>query len=138
MLLLSHEWSRAAHDCAWLCKHAPAHYVVRLLKSCQHGCGSRLTCVLHCTVSSCRSRVGACCAEGVHTYAGSETGIRPDEIDILVTNCSIYCPTPSLASMLVNKFKMRQDVQSYHLGGMGCGNGVMALGLIKDLLQVNR
>jgi len=65
-----------------------------------------------------------------------QTGIRPDEIDILVTNCSIYCPTPSLASMLVNTFKMRQDIQSYHLGGMGCGNGVMALGLIKDLLQV--
>lgn len=63
-------------------------------------------------------------------------GIQPEEIDILVTNCSIYCPTPSLASMLVNKFKLRQDVQAYHLGGMGCGNGVMAMGLIKDLLQV--
>lgn len=55
-----------------------------------------------------------------------------------MTNCSIYCPTPSLASMLVNKFKLRQDVQAYHLGGMGCGNGVMALGLLKDLLQVSR
>ena len=65
-------------------------------------------------------------------------GIRPEEIDILVTNCSIYCPTPSLASMLVNKFKLRRDIQSYHLGGMGCGNGVMALGLIKDLLQVGQ
>jgi 3-ketoacyl-CoA synthase len=65
-------------------------------------------------------------------------GIQPEEIDILVTNCSIYCPTPSLASMLVNKFKLRQDVQAYHLGGMGCGNGVMAMGLIKDLLQVRR
>jgi predicted naringenin-chalcone synthase len=65
-------------------------------------------------------------------------GIRPQEIDILVTNCSIYCPTPSLASMLVNHFKMRQDIQSYHLGGMGCGNGVMALSLIRDLLQVRR
>lgn len=63
-------------------------------------------------------------------------GIRPQDIDILVTNCSIYCPTPSLASMLVNHFKLRQDVQSYHLGGMGCGNGVMALSLIRDLLQV--
>ena len=36
--------------------------------------------------------------------------------------------------MLVNQFKFRQDVQSYHLGGMGCGNGVMAIGLLKDLL----
>ena len=38
--------------------------------------------------------------------------------------------------MLVNHFKFRQDVQSYHLGGMGCGNGVMALSLLRDLLQV--
>jgi 3-ketoacyl-CoA synthase len=68
--------------------------------------------------------------------AAAAAGIRPQEIDILVTNCSIYCPTPSLASMLVNHFKMRQDIQSYHLGGMGCGNGVMALSLIRDLLQV--
>ena len=38
--------------------------------------------------------------------------------------------------MLVNKFKLRRDVQSYHLGGMGCGNGVVAVGLIRDLLKV--
>jgi 3-ketoacyl-CoA synthase len=68
--------------------------------------------------------------------AAAAAGIHPQQIDILVTNCSIYCPTPSLASMLVNQFKMRQDIQSYHLGGMGCGNGVMALSLIRDLLQV--
>lgn len=73
-----------------------------------------------------------------HSRARCCAGIEPEQIDILVTNCSIYCPTPSLASMLVNKFKLRQDVQAYHLGGMGCGNGVMALGLLKDLLQVGR
>jgi hypothetical protein len=28
-----------------------------------------------------------------------------------VTCCSIFCPTPSLASMLVNKFKLRSDIQ---------------------------
>lgn len=38
--------------------------------------------------------------------------------------------------MLVNHFKFRSNIQSYHLGGMGCGNGVMAIGLIRDLLQV--
>eukprot|EP00879_Flechtneria_rotunda_P028867 GHRR01031100.1.p1 GENE.GHRR01031100.1~~GHRR01031100.1.p1 ORF type:complete len:243 (-),score=83.47 GHRR01031100.1:164-892(-) len=65
----------------------------------------------------------------------AKTGLRATDIDILVTNCSIYCPTPSLSSMLVNHFKFRSDIQSYHLGGMGCGNGVMAIGLIRDLLQ---
>jgi hypothetical protein len=46
-------------------------------------------------------------------------GMKPTDVDILVTCTSIFCPTPSLASMLVNRFKMRTNVQSYHLGGMG-------------------
>jgi hypothetical protein len=63
-------------------------------------------------------------------------GIKPEQIDILITNCSIFCPTPSLASMLINKFKFRRDVQSYNLGGMGCSIGVIAIGLVRDMLQV--
>lgn len=54
----------------------------------------------------------------------------------MVTSASIFCPTPSLASMLINKVKLRSDIQSYHLGGMGCSNGVVGVGLIRDLLQV--
>ena len=72
------------------------------------------------------------------TAAAATTGLRPSDIDILITNCSIFCPTPSLASMLINRFKFRTDIQSYHLGGMGCGNGVMAIGLLRDILQVSR
>lgn len=66
-----------------------------------------------------------------------KSGLRPTDIDILITNTSIFCPTPSLSSMIVNHFKMRADVQSYHLGGMGCSNGVLAIGLVKDLLLVS-
>ncbi len=40
-----------------------------------------------------------------------QTGIRPKDIDILITTCSIYCPTPSMASMVVNAFGMRKDIQ---------------------------
>ena len=40
-------------------------------------------------------------------------------VDILVVNCSLFCPTPSLSAMIVNSFQMRSDVQSYNLGGMG-------------------
>jgi predicted naringenin-chalcone synthase len=40
--------------------------------------------------------------------------------------------------MVVNHFGMRPDVQSYHLGGMGCSNGVVAVNLVKDLLRVSR
>jgi len=63
------------------------------------------------------------------------TGLKPKEVDILVVNCSLFCPTPSLTSMIVNKYKMRQDIQSYNLGGMGCSAGVIAVHLAKDLLQ---
>jgi hypothetical protein len=40
--------------------------------------------------------------------------------------------------MLVNHFKFRHDIESYSLGGMGCGNGVIGIGLLKNLLQVRR
>jgi hypothetical protein len=33
------------------------------------------------------------------------------DVDVLVTTCSIFCSTPSLGSMLINKFRMRPDVQ---------------------------
>ena len=28
--------------------------------------------------------------------------------------------------------------QAYHLGGMGCSNGVVGINMIRDLLQVDR
>jgi 3-ketoacyl-CoA synthase len=70
------------------------------------------------------------------TLSLSIAGIKPEQVDILITNCSIFCPTPSLASMLINKFKFRRDIQSYNLGGMGCSIGVVAIGLVRDMLQV--
>lgn len=39
--------------------------------------------------------------------------------------------------MLVNMFKMREDVQAYSLGGMGCGNGVIGIQLVRDMLQAH-
>jgi 3-ketoacyl-CoA synthase len=71
-----------------------------------------------------------------HLCSFCGAGLQPKDIDIIVTTCSIFCPTPSITSMLVNHFGMRTDVQSYHLGGMGCSNGVVAVNLINDLLKV--
>jgi 3-ketoacyl-CoA synthase len=61
-------------------------------------------------------------------------GLKPTDIDILITNTSIYCPTPSIASMCVNMFRMREDVQAYHMGGMGCAMGVVGLNMVRDML----
>jgi 3-ketoacyl-CoA synthase len=63
------------------------------------------------------------------------TGLTPRDIDILVVNCSLFNPTPSLSAMVVNHFKMRGDIISYNLAGMGCSAGVIAIGLAQRLLR---
>merc|ERR1719223_1601756 len=60
---------------------------------------------------------------------------HPKEIDILVINCSLFSPTPSLCAMVISKFGLRQDIQSFNLSGMGCGASLISIGLAKDLLQ---
>eukprot|EP01101_Sappina_pedata_P012965 TRINITY_DN929_c0_g1_i1.p1 TRINITY_DN929_c0_g1~~TRINITY_DN929_c0_g1_i1.p1 ORF type:complete len:535 (+),score=187.55 TRINITY_DN929_c0_g1_i1:103-1707(+) len=64
--------------------------------------------------------------------------ISPTDIDILVVNCSLLCPTPSLSSIVVNHFRMRSNILSFNLGGMGCSAGVLALDLAKDMLKVHK
>jgi len=46
------------------------------------------------------------------------THVAPHEVSILVVNCSLFCPTPSLSAMLVNRFGFRSDVQTFNLGGI--------------------
>lgn len=59
----------------------------------------------------------------------------PKEIDILVINCSLFSPTPSLCALVASKFGMRSDVQTYNLSGMGCSASLISINLAKDLLQ---
>ncbi|KAH9692993.1 3-ketoacyl-CoA synthase 4 [Citrus sinensis] len=65
----------------------------------------------------------------------SNTNVNPKDIGILVVNCSLFNPTPSLSAMIVNKYRLRGNIRSYNLGGMGCSAGVIAVDLAKDLLQ---
>lgn len=64
--------------------------------------------------------------------------LDPKAIDLLVVNCSLFNPTPSLSAMLVNKYKMRSSILTYNLSGMGCSAGLISIDLAKDLLQVHR
>ncbi|KAD6454200.1 hypothetical protein E3N88_08906 [Mikania micrantha] len=66
------------------------------------------------------------------------TKINPKDIGILVVNCSLFNPTPSLSSMIINKYKLRGNIKTFNLGGMGCSAGVIAVDLAKDMLQVHR
>ncbi|PIA45117.1 hypothetical protein AQUCO_01700571v1 [Aquilegia coerulea] len=67
----------------------------------------------------------------------AKTGVKAKDIGILVVNCSLFNPTPSLSAMLVNHYKLRGNIVSYNLGGMGCSAGLISIDLAKQLLQVH-
>ena len=58
------------------------------------------------------------------------------QIDIVMVSCSCYAPTPSMAAAIVNKFRMRKDVLTYHLAGMGCSSSLICIDMAKRLLKV--
>ncbi|CAI9286756.1 unnamed protein product [Lactuca saligna] len=65
----------------------------------------------------------------------NSTKINPKNIGILVVNCSLFNPTPSLSSMIVHRYKLRGNIKTFNLSGMGCSAGVIAVDLAKDMLQ---
>ncbi|KAG7537194.1 Thiolase-like [Arabidopsis suecica] len=64
--------------------------------------------------------------------------LSPRSIDILITNCSLHSPSPSLSAMVINKFHMRSNIKSFNLSGMGCAAGILSVGLANDLLKVHQ
>ncbi|KAK7388750.1 hypothetical protein VNO78_23577 [Psophocarpus tetragonolobus] len=67
----------------------------------------------------------------------AKTSVKPKDIGILIVNCSLFNPTPSLSAMIVNHYRLRGNIKSYNLGGMGCSAGLISIDLAKDLLQAN-
>ncbi|KAL9265408.1 3-ketoacyl-CoA synthase 11-like protein [Drosera capensis] len=67
----------------------------------------------------------------------AKTNVKPKDIGILVVNCSLFNPTPSLSAMVVNHYKLRGNIVTYNLGGMGCSAGLIAIDLARQLLQVH-
>jgi 3-ketoacyl-CoA synthase len=66
----------------------------------------------------------------------AKTGVSPQDIDILVVNCSLFAPTPSFTDMIMHRYKLRRDVRNVHLAGMGCSAGLISVELARNLLQV--
>ena len=66
----------------------------------------------------------------------AKSGVNANDIGILVVNCTVFNPTPSISAMVVNHYKMSEDILSYNLGGMGCSAGLVSIDLAERLLQV--
>ncbi|KAK7260644.1 hypothetical protein RIF29_26866 [Crotalaria pallida] len=66
-----------------------------------------------------------------------KTKVKPMDIGIVIVNCSLFNPIPSLAAMVINHYKLRGNVLSFNLNGMGCSAGVISIDLARDLLQVH-
>ncbi|KAJ9672795.1 hypothetical protein PVL29_026144 [Vitis rotundifolia] len=66
-----------------------------------------------------------------------KTGTKTKDIDILIVNCSIVSPTPSLSAMVINKYKLRSNIKSFNLSGMGCSASLISIDLARNLLQVH-
>ncbi|KAK4734411.1 hypothetical protein R3W88_008672 [Solanum pinnatisectum] len=62
----------------------------------------------------------------------AKTKLTPRDIDVLIINCSGFCPAPSLSSIIVNKFGMREDVKSYTISGMGCSASDITQNIFKS------
>lgn len=63
------------------------------------------------------------------------TNTKAEDIDILIINCSLFSPTPSLCALAAHRFHMRSDLASFNLSGMGCSASLIAIDLAKNLLR---
>lgn len=57
------------------------------------------------------------------------------QIDICIVTCSCFAPTPSLAAMLVHKFRMKDSVLTYNLSGQGCASSLVSVDMAGHLLK---
>lgn len=67
-----------------------------------------------------------------------KSNLSPQNIDILIVNCTLISPSPCLASLIVNKFNLRPDIKSFNLSGMGCSGSMVAMSLAQNLLLAHR
>lgn len=65
------------------------------------------------------------------------TGVPPSAVGALVVNCSGFCPAPSLTAVITNHYRMRSDVKTFNLCGMGCAAGVIGVDVARGVLRTH-
>ncbi|XP_050214622.1 3-ketoacyl-CoA synthase 12-like [Mercurialis annua] len=65
----------------------------------------------------------------------TRSGVSPQEIDVLVVNISMLSVMPSLCSRIINHYKMREDIKSYNLTGMGCSASLISVNIAQNIFK---
>ncbi|KAF3676214.1 putative guanylate-binding protein 4-like [Capsicum annuum] len=66
-----------------------------------------------------------------------KTGVQCENISILVTVCGVFNIMPSLSSVIVRRYNLRHEHRTYNIAGMECTAGLVALGLVQNLLKIH-
>ncbi|PUZ71594.1 hypothetical protein GQ55_2G325700 [Panicum hallii var. hallii] len=67
----------------------------------------------------------------------ARTGVPPSAVGALVVSCSGFCPAPSLAAVVAGHYRMRDDVRTLNLSGMGCAAGVVGMDVARAALSAH-
>ena len=86
------------------------------------------------TMASCRHEFESVAFDVVRACL-NKAGVHPRQVGVVITNSSLFNLTPSLSAAIMNHFKMPATTTNYHLAGMGCSAGVIAIDLARQCLE---
>ncbi|XP_059669671.1 3-ketoacyl-CoA synthase 12-like [Cornus florida] len=61
--------------------------------------------------------------------------VPPLDIDVLVVNVSMLASVPSLTCRIINHYKMKEDIMSFNLSGMGCSASLISTNVVQSIFK---